>query len=121
MRCLLLNNSPMAGHADGKVSGWVLAAEPGHSVSRGVTFQAFSRNSAVSAMCLSPWGELWTGNTRGFIRCAPDPVSCVTPAVPSVRSGARHIGVHVSSDACFQDHSMPSLSSHSHCDRHGAG
>ena len=57
-----------AGHADGKVSGFVLPADPGRLAARSVTFQAFSKNSAVSAICASPWGQLWTGNSRGSIR-----------------------------------------------------
>ena len=68
--------SVRAGHADGKLSGFVMGVEASRSVVRDYSWQAFPKGAALSALCSTPWGDLWSGDTRGSIRCgrgAPKP------------------------------------------------
>lgn len=60
------------GHTDGKLSGFVMSQDGSHAVVRNYSWQAFPRSTAVSAICSTPWGDLWSGNTRGSIRSLPN-------------------------------------------------
>ena len=48
-----------------------MSQEGSHSVQCNYSWQAFPRSTAVSAICSSPWGDLWAGNSRGTIRSLP--------------------------------------------------
>ena len=50
------------------MSGFVLSKEPGAAVARNYSWQAFPRGSSITAICVTPWGDLWVGNNRGSIR-----------------------------------------------------
>ena len=47
--------------------------DAGHSVVADYSWQAFPKGAAVSAICTTPWGDLWTGNARGSIRWGSAP------------------------------------------------
>ena len=57
------------GHADGRVCGFSLGPQPGiYLAGRLLKRWQAHRIGHVTAMCTTPWGELWTGSSRGIIR-----------------------------------------------------
>ncbi|KAK9805177.1 hypothetical protein WJX72_003678 [[Myrmecia] bisecta] len=57
------------GHEDGRVFAYRLGPKPGFSISgRAVHGWQAHKIGAVTAMCVTAWGELWTGSSRGSIR-----------------------------------------------------
>ncbi|CAL8463974.1 g3509 [Coccomyxa elongata] len=70
--CLLadeLSNVLWVGHADGRVTGHSLGDAPGTAInSQQLCCWQAHRVGTVTAICRTPWGELWTGSSRGSVR-----------------------------------------------------
>ncbi|BDA49078.1 probable type I inositol polyphosphate 5-phosphatase 12 [Coccomyxa sp. Obi] len=70
--CLLadeLSNVLWVGHADGRVTGHNLGDAPGTAInSQQLCCWQAHRVGSVMALCRTPWGELWTGSSRGSVR-----------------------------------------------------
>jgi hypothetical protein len=57
------------GHLDGRVSGFTTL--PSEQLARRAFCWQAHKSAAVTALATTPWGELWTGSSRGSIRVWP--------------------------------------------------
>lgn len=57
------------GHDDGKICAFALDAKPGVALT-GRTLNSWQahRIGSVTVLVTTPWGELWSGSSRGIIR-----------------------------------------------------
>lgn len=57
------------GHDDGKICAFALDAKPGVALTGRIlnSWQAH-RIGSVTVLVTTPWGELWSGSSRGIIR-----------------------------------------------------
>lgn len=57
------------GHSDGKICAFALDAKPGVALTGRMlnSWQAHKIGS-VTVLITTPWGELWSGSSRGIIR-----------------------------------------------------
>ena len=57
------------GHNDGKICAFALDAKPGVALT-GRTLNSWQahRIGSVTVLLTTPWGELWSGSSRGIIR-----------------------------------------------------
>ena len=57
------------GHNDGKICAFALDAKPGVALT-GRTLNSWQahRIGSVTVLMTTPWGELWSGSSRGIIR-----------------------------------------------------
>ncbi|CAL5226967.1 g9852 [Coccomyxa viridis] len=64
-----LSNILWMGHSDGRVSAFSMGDAPGTAVNGQLLhcWQAH-RVGAITSLCRTPWGNLWTGTSRGWIR-----------------------------------------------------
>ena len=57
------------GHSDGKVCAFALDAKPGVALTgRLLNCWQAHRIGSVTVLITTPWGELWSGSSRGIIR-----------------------------------------------------
>lgn len=57
------------GHDDGRICAFALDAKPGVALT-GRTLNSWQahRIGSVTVLVTTPWGELWSGSSRGIIR-----------------------------------------------------